>query len=92
MLSASARDFAVHSRFVALEKRDEVTEDQRFRHFQFAFRRPLQGLRSFRKPVQEEIVKSQKVPKWGVRIQPKGLLRSLNPPFVLARAHRPPAR
>ena len=45
VLSGSASDFAIHSRLVALQKREVVTDDQKFRDFQFALRRPLQGLR-----------------------------------------------
>ena len=59
MLSASARDFALHSRLVALEKRQVVTGDQKFRDFQFALRRPLQDIRGLREPVQEKIVNCQ---------------------------------
>ena len=56
LLSASARDFAVHSRLVSLEKRQVVTGDQKFRDFQFALRRPPQDIRGLREPVQKKVM------------------------------------
>ena len=56
MLSASAHDFALHSGAVAVDKRQIVTGDKKFRDFQFPRRRPLQDDGRFCKAVQEEIV------------------------------------
>ena len=59
LLSGSASDFAVHSRLVALEKREIVAGDQKFRDFQFALCSPPQSIRGFREPVEEKIVDSK---------------------------------
>ncbi len=93
VLFGSAGDFAFHSRLVALEKREVVTEDQKFRDFQFALRRQLQGLRGLCEPVEEKIVDGKtSVREWDVRIEPYGLLGCLNPPFILAGAECDPTR
>ena len=75
MLSAGARNFALHFRLVALKKPEIVTEDQKFLDFQFALRGSLQGLRCLPEPVKEDIVQSETaVSEWIVRIQPNVLL------------------
>jgi hypothetical protein len=61
MLFASARDFAFHSSLINLKKSQVITGDQKFRHFQFAIRGPLQTIRGFRKPVQKKVVSSSLV-------------------------------
>ena len=56
VLSGSARDFAVHSRLVALQKRQVVTVAQHLRDFQLVVRGPLQGIRGLSEPVERKIV------------------------------------
>ena len=93
VLSGSASDFALHSRLVALQKREIVTDDQKFRDFQFALRRPLQGLRGLCEPVEEKIVDGKtRIREWDVRIEPDGLLGGLNSPFILAGTECDPTR
>ena len=67
--SAGARDFALHSRLVALKKREIVTEDQKIRDFQLALRGSPQAIRCLPEPVKEDIVQSETVVReWVVRI------------------------
>jgi hypothetical protein len=56
MLSGRASNFPVHSSLVAFQKREVVPYDQKFRDFQFALRRQLQGLRRLFEPVEEKTV------------------------------------
>ena len=92
VLRGRARDFAFHSRLVALEKRQIVTGDQHFRDFQFALRGPPQGIRGLCVAVEEKIVVSHRIPEWHVRIYPNGLFGRLNSPFILARTECDPPR
>src|SRR6516164_5959646 len=54
----SASDFALHSRLVALQKREIVTIDQKFRNFEFALCAQPQAVRGLREPVETQIVDS----------------------------------
>src|SRR5215831_15796027 len=83
--SGSASDFALHSRLVALQKREIVTNDQKFRNFDLALCAQPQAVRGLREPVETEIVGSNsRVWKWAGHIEPDGLLGGLNSPFVLS--------
>src|SRR5215469_3801541 len=83
--SGSASDFALHSRLVALEKREVVADDQKFRNFEFALCAQPQAVRGLREPVETEIIDSDsRVWKWHGPIEPDGLLGGLNSPFILA--------
>ena len=69
----SASDFALHSRLVALQKREIVTIDQKFRNFEFALRAQAQAVRGLREPVETEIMDSDsRVWKWHGPIEPDG--------------------
>jgi hypothetical protein len=69
VLSAGARNFVLHSRLVALKKREIVTEDQKFLDFQFALRGSPQDIRCLPEPVKEDIVQSETVvPECIVRV------------------------
>ena len=59
VLSAGARNFVLHSCLVAFKKREIVTEDQKFREFQFALRSSPQDIRCLPEPVKQEIVLSE---------------------------------
>jgi hypothetical protein len=81
----SASDFALHSRLVALQKREIVTIDQKFRNFEFALCAQPQAVRGLREPVETEIIDSDSpVWKWRGPIEPDGLLGGSNSPFILA--------
>src|SRR6516165_10570676 len=81
----SASDFALHSRRVALQKREIVTIDQKFRNFELALCAQPQAVRGLREPVETQIVNSDcRVWKWDRPIEPDGLLGGLNSPFILA--------
>src|SRR5436305_254931 len=83
--AGNASDFALHSRLVALQKREIVTIDQKFRNFQFALCAQPQAVRGLREPVETEIMDSDsRVWKWHAPIEPDALLGGLNSPFILA--------
>src|SRR5262249_24012659 len=56
--SQSWSDFAVHSRLIALEKREVVTEDQKLRKLDVAGRSLPQGILGLREAVETEIIDS----------------------------------
>src|SRR5215471_17032137 len=81
----SASDFALHSRLVALQKREIVTIDQKFRNLELALCAQPQDVRGLRELVETQIVDSDsRVWKWYGPIEPDGLLGSLNSPFILS--------
>src|SRR5215471_9856825 len=82
----SASDFALHSRLVALQKREIVTIDQKYRSFEFALcAAQPQAVRGLREPVETEIIDSGiQVWSWPGPIESDGHLGGLNSPFILA--------
>jgi len=85
-------DFAVHCRFIALQKRQIIAIDQEVRDFQLTLRGPLQRSRGFCEPAKAKIVESKSfMGKREVRIQSNRLLGRLNSPFILASAPRAPS-
>src|SRR5262249_16626340 len=68
VLSAGARNFAVHSRLVASKKREIVTVAQHFRDFYFSLRGLPQDICCLREPVKQEIVVSAYIRVWVVGI------------------------
>src|SRR6516225_12325740 len=85
VLFRSASDFALHSRLVALQKREIVTIDQKYRTFEFALCAQPQAVRGLREPVETEIMGSDSpIWHWQAPIEPDGLLGGLNSPFILA--------